>query len=197
MTRWGAELFELWLSERRNSSPYHKQTEDLMKRLMIAGTIFSLVTAGLAIHAPAVQAAGTRKYHASTCLVKSGTATFNSDGQIGNLTGGDVVLWCPLISDPNVGLPGTNPGVMVGVYSNGCINGVVGPSAKVCVAPAAGGSVTCNGRAEPGTCIPGTSDLPPTIPLVGTNDYPFVEVTLHGAIAGSSNTFFGYRLITQ
>jgi hypothetical protein len=165
-----------------------------MKMFSMTVAAFSLVSAGVVMPPSVAQAAGARKFHASTCLVKSGTATFNSAGQIGNATSGEVVLWCPLISDPTVGLPATSAAVRVNVFSNGCINGVSGTSANVSNVPAGGGPSSSPGSSSP-NCVPGVVELTPSIPAVGANDYPVLEVRLRGAINGSMNTFFGYRLM--
>jgi hypothetical protein len=168
--------------------------EDAMKMFSTVVTAFSLVAAGIVTPPSVAQAAGARRFHASTCLVKSGTATFNSAGQIGNATSGEVVLWCPLISDPSVGLPAASAAVRVNVFSNGCIGGVSGVSTNVSNVPAAGGPSSSPGSSSP-SCVPGVYELTPSIPAVGANDYPVLEVRLRGAISGSTNTFFGYRLM--
>lgn len=84
-----------------------------MTKITVVTMICSLVAGGFLTNPSVARAAGTRKFHPSTCIVKTGpqlgTPTFNSAGQIGNLTDLPVVLWCPLISDPTVGLPGTGP----------------------------------------------------------------------------------------
>jgi hypothetical protein len=158
---------------------------------------FSLVTAGIVTPTSVAQAAGTRKFHGSACLVKSGTATFNSAGQIGNATSGEVVLWCPLTIDPNVDLPTVNASVRVSGFSNGCIGQQKGLSALTCVIPAAGGAPLCNlNEVSPPTCTPGVVELEPGAAFPNPNDSVVLQVRLRGVIGGSSNTFFGYRLIT-
>jgi hypothetical protein len=137
----------------------------------------------------------TRNYHASLCQVISGTPTFNSAGQIGNTTGSDVVLWCPLIADPTVALPGPGNGVRVDTFSNGCSAGIgAGVSAAVVVVPQGGGNSASAGSSSPGSCTPGVYELTPGVVAVGANDTAYLRVVLHKAINGSSNTFFGYRL---
>jgi len=136
-------------------------------------------------------AQSTRYYHPSSCQVISGTATFNTSGQIGNATTGPVKLWCPLISDPTVSIPSAS-----GLYFDGASffkNSTSTSAAKlqICEVFAGGGGQSCGGEST--TSQSGVNQITallPTNPVVG--DYYYMIVTLGPIVGGSSNTFFGY-----
>ena len=138
----------------------------------------------------------TRVFHASACIVQSGTAAVSSIGQIANTSGTQLVLQCPLISDPTIPLPSATANTMSQLFSNGCISGVTGVSAEVCVVSASSGTQTCNsgGATVPGSCSPGVYPLPAAFPTMSAGDFAYLLIRLNAPISGSFNTFWGYTL---
>src|SRR4051812_14974293 len=99
-------------------------------RTFVRYAILALISAGsVSVTATRAQAAGTRYFAASTCQVASGAATFNTAGQVGNASGTPLVLWCPLVLDPQVTLPAGAATVRIDGFANGVNNSV---TAKVC-----------------------------------------------------------------
>ena len=161
-----------------------------MRTLLRCGILVSILAVSLSVSARHAHAAGTRYFAASTCQVASGAATFNTSGQVQNSSGTALVLWCPLIIDPQVTLPAGAPTITVDGFSNSANNAV---TVKVCSTVASGFGQTCSSM-NSGTNSSGVFHLTPFIPGVNSGDYPYVLVTMGGPSGGSFNTFFGYSL---
>jgi hypothetical protein len=150
--------------------------------------------------AHAANATVVRSFNAATCTVVSGTPNYSNIGQIANLsTSTPLKLWCPIISDPTVGLPSvlTSAFVFVDAYNNGCTGGVPNLSATVTSVPKNGSIGTTAFFSSPGSCVGAVYDLGGTPPTMSAGDYAFITVTLGPAVSGSFSTFFGYSLTNQ
>jgi hypothetical protein len=175
-----------------------------MRKIKIAIMLFGVVAGGLLASTPTAHAATlTRKFHVSTCVaapVPPNTAApvFNSAGQVANTdTGKYLELWCPLVSDPDIGVPGgPSPSVKVHVFSNGCAPGdSVGVSTSVGFLPASGGAAVFGGFSAPSNCTPGVYELSPAANASSNaDDYPFLRVVLRKFHSGSANVMLGYTL---
>src|ERR1044071_449569 len=74
-----------------------RMTRDLFDRWIAALAVVALLGA---VPSVASAAGGSRKFHPSSCQVKSGTATFIDDvSAIGNFGTVPLVLYCPLLHD--------------------------------------------------------------------------------------------------
>jgi hypothetical protein len=143
--------------------------------------------------------AATRKFHPSACQVKPGSTgnlTFDaSSGQASNNGTGPLTLWCPLVNDA-AGLASSI--VRFQGWSVGCAAmGQMGVRAHVCYSAAGGGNSVCQSFAPFGSCTSQLVDTPLALPVIGNDDYPFVEVVIQAPINGGSNTFFGYTVTGQ
>jgi len=166
-----------------------------MKTLYLAATASALLAIGISPTAKAAPG-GTRSFMAAECTVASGTATYSSIGQIANTSGTTLKLWCPIISDPQVGLPTVTSfeSLEIDAFSNGCIGGIPGTAAALYDVPKLGGVATTSGASIPGSCLPGVYPLTPAFTLIHPGDYTYILVTLGPPISGSFSTFWGYSL---
>jgi hypothetical protein len=141
-------------------------------------------------------AAAWRNMHVSSCRVISGTAFYNSEGQLGNTsTTASVVVACPFDGDSRVPSWNTNQATVTLSGWSAASNGLV---ANVCTTWSAGGGGACS--PTPTSSVgQGVRQMSlSTIVLADheSADFPYLTVTLGPMSGGSGNAIWGYVMGT-